>query len=87
MSRSNLWLEILSEVVNKKVRAAKVEDGTLLGCAICAAVGSEVYKDFDEAVKEMVEFKKEITPKDEHVEIYSKCYNTWKEWYNRIGNL
>jgi autoinducer 2 (AI-2) kinase len=87
MSRSNLWLEILSGVTDKKVKAANVEDGTLLGCAMCAAVGLKIYKDFEDAAKKMVEFKEDINPKSEQVEIYNKCYNNWKEWYDRIGKL
>jgi autoinducer 2 (AI-2) kinase len=87
MSRSSLWLEILSGVTGKKVITAKVEDGTLMGCAMCAAVGSGIYHDFEDATKEMVEFKKVVTPEEESVEIYNKCYNNWKEWYSRIGNL
>jgi len=87
MSRSRLWLEILSGVTGKKVIAAKVDHGTLMGCAMCAAVGSGIYHDFKDATKEMVEFKKDIKPAEESVEIYNKCYNTWKEWYDRIGKL
>ena len=87
MSRSSLWLEILSGVVGKKVKAAKVEDGTLMGCAMCAAVGSGVYHDFEDATKQMVEFKKDVNPDPEQVEIYNKSYNNWKEWYDRIGKL
>jgi xylulokinase len=82
-----LWLGILSGVTGKRVIATKVEDGTLMGCAMCAAVGSGIYHDFEDATKEMVEFKKVVTPEEESVEIYNKCYNNWKEWYSRIGNL
>jgi len=87
LSRSNLWLEILSGTTAKKVKAAKAEDGTLLGCAMCAAVGSKIFNDFEDAAKEMVEFKKEVNPNEEQIEIYNKCYNNWKEWYDRIGKL
>jgi len=87
MSRSNLWLEILSGVTGKRVKAANVEDGTLMGCAMCAAVGLGIYDDFEEAAKQMVDFKKDVNPKAEQVEIYNKTYNNWKEWYDRIGKL
>jgi sugar (pentulose or hexulose) kinase len=87
MSKSILWLDILSNVTGKKVKAAKAEDGTLMGCAMCAAVGAKIYKDFEEVAKAMVEFKEDVNPKDEHIEIYNKCYNNWKEWYDRIGKL
>lgn len=87
MSKSILWLDILSNVTGKKVKIAKAEDGTLMGCVMCATVGAKIYKGFEEAAKEMVEFKEDVNPKDEHVEIYNKCYNNWKEWYDRIGKL
>jgi len=87
MSRSKLWLEILSGVTQKNVLATKDSDGTAIGCAICAAVGSGIYKDFKGALKEMVELQNIVKPKTELVEIYERSYNTWKEWYDRIGKL
>ena len=87
MSRSSLWLEILSGITGKSVLAVKEEDGTLIGCAMCAAVGAGIYDNFDSASKEMVEFKKEVVPNKEQMEIYSICYNNWKEWYDKIGSM
>lgn len=87
MSRNKLWLEILSNVTKKNVIVTKESDGTAMGCAICAAVGSGIYNDFKNALKEIVELQKNITPKTELIETYGRCYITWKEWYDRIGKL
>lgn len=87
MSNNNLWLEILANVTGKKVVSTSFYEGTSIGCVICAAVGIDMYKDFKEATKEIVNYKKEIKPDDETVEIYNRKFNDWKEWYDRLGEL
>ena len=54
---------------------------------ICAAVGTHIFKNYKEASKEIVNYKKEIKPDDETVKIYNKTFNNWKEWYDRLGEL
>ncbi len=87
MSNNNLWLEILANVTGKKVVSTSFYEGTSIGCVICAAVGIGIYKDFKEAAKEIVSYKKEIKPDDKTVEIYNKTFNSWKEWYDRLGEI
>jgi autoinducer 2 (AI-2) kinase len=86
MSNNNLWLEILANVTGKKVVSTSFYEGTSIGSVICAAVGTGIYKDFKEAIKEIVKYKKEIKP-DETVEIYNRKFKDWKEWYDRLGEL
>ncbi len=87
MSNNNLWLEILANVTGKKIVSTSFYEGTSIGCVICAAVGTDIYKNFKEALKEIVNYKTEIKPDDEIVEIYNKKFNSWKEWYDRLGEL
>jgi autoinducer 2 (AI-2) kinase len=87
MSNNNLWLEILANIIGKKVIATSFYEGTSIGCVICAAVGTDIFKNFKEASKEIVNYKKEIKPDDETVKVYNKTFNNWKEWYDRLGEL
>jgi len=87
MSRSDLWLKILANVTGKNIIATTLEEGTSVGCAICAAVGAGVYKNLEEASKNMVRFKQEIKPEKKIVEVYDSCYNNWKELYDKLGEI
>jgi autoinducer 2 (AI-2) kinase len=87
MSNNNLWLEILANITDKKVVSTRFYEGTSIGCVICAAVGIGIYKDFRQAIKETVNYKKEIKPDSKTVDIYNRKFNDWKEWYDRLGEL
>lgn len=87
LSKNNLWLDILSNITRKNVIATKIAEGTSLGCIMCASIGADIYKDFRDAGKNIVKFKEEIIPSNEKVQIYNNCYNNWKEWYDRLGDL
>ena len=49
-SKSDLWCQIVSDVLNKPLRVPVVRESTALGAAICAGVGAKIYNDFDDAI-------------------------------------
>lgn len=87
MSKSRLWLEILSSITGKPVIATEIKEGSSLGCAICAAVGAGYYNNLKDGVKEVIKFKKEVKPNDKIIDVYNSGYNRWKEIYGKITDL
>ena len=85
LTRSNVWLRTLAEITGRKILVSKVEEGTAFGCAIGAAVGIGLYKNIEEALKNMVELREEILPVDK--ELYESGYERWKELYYKIADL
>jgi len=77
-SRSDVWNQIFSDVLNVKLSVPHTPETTSLGAAICAAVGARIYNSFDEAVKKMVHVEKTYSPRKDRAEIYeelfTKCY-------------
>lgn len=87
MSKNHLWLDILAHVTGKTISATSFEEGTSIGCIMCAAVGAEIYKDFDGAVRNIGKVKKEIVPNDETIASYDKIFNSWKTWYEKLAEV
>lgn len=87
MSKNNLWLDILSNITGKKIIATNIAEGTSIGSIMCAAIGAEIYKDFNEARKNIVMYREEIIPSNDKVQVYKNCYNNWKQWYDRLGEI
>jgi sugar (pentulose or hexulose) kinase len=87
MSRSRLWLEILSSITGKSVIATEISEGTSLGCAICAAVGAGYYNNLKDGVKAVIKYKKEVKPNDNIIDVYNSSYNRWREIYAKIKDL
>jgi sugar (pentulose or hexulose) kinase len=78
MSQSNIWLQLLANVLNRPVTTPFQSEGSLLGAAICAATGADFYSSLDEAVKTMVRWRPTYKP-DERAELYNRYYSRWNE--------
>jgi len=78
-SQSDLWCQIVSDVLGAKVKIPKVKEATALGTSICAGVGAGVYTSIEDAADKLVQFEKEFTPDMENHKKYLEIYNTWKE--------
>jgi autoinducer 2 (AI-2) kinase len=87
VSRNKTLLKILADCLGLPVITPKVKEGSSLGCAMCAAVGAGIYKDFDEAVKSMIEWDEKLEPDDEIHNQYESYYAEWKNLYYKVLNL
>ena len=78
LSRSETWPQLLANVLNRPVHTPVQSEGSLLGAAICAAVGTGHYSSIEEASKTMVKWRKTYEP-DERAKIYEGYYSRWSE--------
>jgi len=69
-SRSDLMMQILADVLNRPAQRAGMSDAAGLGAAICAAVGSRVYPNWDTAITQMVTPGPTFTPQPQRVTAY-----------------
>lgn len=80
-SKSELWCQIIADVLNKPVKVPVVKESTALGAAICAGVGARVYESFNDAIDKVVKFSKTHEPNKENNMIYEGVYKKWQEVY------
>lgn len=80
-SKSDLWCQIVADVLNMKVKVPVVKESTALGAAICAGVGAGVYGGFNEAIDKVVKFEKTFHPNKENRFIYDELYKKWEAIY------
>ncbi len=76
-SRSEVWMQIKADVLDKKIYAMECEETTCLGAAILAAVGCGLYDNLNEAVKHMTKTRKCFVPNPENVKKYKIVYNKY----------
>jgi autoinducer 2 (AI-2) kinase len=84
-SRSSLWMQIQAVVLGLPVIVPKVNDGTAVGSAILAAVGSGYYSSIDEAVSEMVKQNSPVMPDPVRVKSYEPLYREWMDTRIRLS--
>ncbi len=86
-THSELWLQIHSDVSNLPLILTKNPDAPLLGCAILAAVGAEIYEDIPTAVEKMVKFDRVIEPNSHVNAEYQPFYEAYKASYVGLRNI
>jgi len=81
ISRSQVWRQILSNAIGKPIMNPKQFEGSMIGAAICAAVGVDWYPNLKKASEAMVTWQPTIEP-DERATEYEFYYSRWKEIWN-----
>ena len=78
MSQSKTWPQLLANVLNRPIMTPVQSEGSLMGAAICAAVGAGFYSTLDAAAKSMVRWRPTYQP-DDRAELYDRYYSRWNE--------
>jgi xylulokinase len=76
-SRSDLMVQVVADVFDRRARRAAVPDAAGLGAAVCAAVGAGIHPDWDTAVAAMVLPGAEFLPDPPAVGMYASLGRTY----------
>ena len=89
-SRSGLWRQILADVFGQDLRLIETEDLSATGAAILAAVGGNIFPDFQSACQTVIRIGETVYPDSsasvcyqEAYERYCTLYPTLRSWYSQ----
>ncbi|MFC0416699.1 autoinducer-2 kinase [Cytobacillus solani] len=82
-SKSELWCQIVCDVLNTPLKIPVIRESTALGAAICAGVGAKIYQNFNDAISKVITFEKTYYPSPENNEVYEELFLKWKEVYKK----
>jgi xylulokinase len=86
-ARSELWCEILSDILEKPVvRLNFIEEATSVGAAIAGGIGVGVFASIEDAAK-LVKIKDEISPTAGHFPIYRRRFEIFKRIYEQLVDV
>ncbi len=85
-SKSQIWCQILTDVLGRPITVPIVNDSTTVGVSLCALVGGDRYSNLLEAVKACVKTKS-VDPIQKNVKIYDKGYSKWRKVYDKIQEI
>lgn len=81
-SYSDLWSQILCDVLGLEVKIPVIKEATAFGAALLAGVGVGYYQNLNEAAKKLVKIEKtfipNITNHNEYMDIYKKWIKIYK---------
>lgn len=86
-ANSEIWLQMLSDIFETTVESNVNNDTSVLGAAIIAGVGVGVFKDFDQAINQMVKTKDRKQPQHKNTILYHKKYKLYKQTYKNLKEL
>ncbi|MDO4483855.1 MAG: FGGY-family carbohydrate kinase, partial [Clostridia bacterium] len=82
-SKSDLWCQILADVLGLPVKVPSVKEATALGAAIMAGYGVGLYDSIPETAKKLVRIEKVYQPDEANHKVYMEMYGKWREMYAR----
>lgn len=77
-ARSDLWPQIVADVLDVLVERSRTPDATLVGEALLAFTALGTYDDLDDAAERMVRVGKSFSPSDPAVETYEEAYDFFR---------
>lgn len=86
-SKSSLWVQILSDVLNLPVLTLKSSQGPSLGAGMIAMVGLGWYSSLKKAVENTVRIDEEYLPRVTDVQIYERLYKVYQQIYPNTKDL
>lgn len=80
-AKSPLWNQIKADITNLPVITNKVSDGSTLGLAIIAGVGSGIYKNIVETANSIVKTAQVFEPNESNHKVYSQMQEIYENLY------
>jgi len=84
-SRSDLWNQIMADVLGITCVRNVIEEATSLGAAILAAAGAGIFPDISKAADNLCKVEKKYVPNQGHHELYDKLYYFSKDLYTLLN--
>lgn len=85
-AKSRLWCQIKADTIQKPIITLKESESACLGAAILAGIGSNIFKNFEEATEKMVRLKEKILPQSKNFKLYEKNYQSYLCIYQNLND-
>jgi xylulokinase len=86
-AKSEIWAQMISDIMNVTIERIQIEEGPALGAAILAMVGTKGYESVNQACQSIIKIKDSFVPNSEKVSLYEKKYMEFKRIYPTIKPL
>ncbi|MFC2144751.1 FGGY-family carbohydrate kinase [Actinomycetota bacterium] len=86
-AKSDTWNQIKADTTGLEIIIPENTEAALLGAAIIAGVGIGIYKNYDQAVKDIVKIKHSYKPNPDNKKIYGASYKKYNDLYSKVKGL
>ncbi len=85
-ARSNLWLQIHADILQKPIYLTRDPESCALGAAMAASIAAGVYPDFDAAAQSMVAIDRVVEPNRENAAVYDDLFGRYVQTYHALNS-
>lgn len=85
VAKSPAWCQMFADILKKPIELPKVTELGCLGAAMCAGIGSGLYKDTKDAVDKCVHIVKTYTPNPASFPAYDEAFGRWNKAYESLN--
>lgn len=85
-SKGEIWVQILSDVLDTELQVPKVSDASF-GICLIAATAIGWFSNLTEAVKECQSIEKTVFPRKENVKVYNEMFTIYQELHKQTKDL
>ena len=82
-SKSDVWVQIISDVFGAEVHRPDVIESATLGDSIIAWVASNEYSSYDEAIHKIVKIERKFIPNKKNLQIYGELFLKYLDLWNK----
>ena len=86
-AKSEIWMQMKSDILNIPITALKTVDAGTVGSAMLTGIVAGCFKDLEDAASYMVEKKQVYYPNREMHENYMKIYERYRRLYQAVRPL
>lgn len=84
-SKSRVWVEILSSIVNIPITLLTQAEVGCIGAGIIAGCGAGIFKDYKDATDKIVKVKEIVQPNPEDVPYYAEKFEKFKDLWSYVS--
>jgi len=95
LAQSRCLVQILSDLFGMEVASFEMPQVSSMGTAMCAAVGSGIYDNLEQAMEAMRPIPRMVEPDPQRAQEYAQCYGRWfttakwledlnEKWYEQM---
>lgn len=85
-TKSELWCQILADILQHPLSTVKVTEGATIGAALLAGTGAGIWASIEEACDLAISVHKPLKPQDSG-SIYGDLYEEFKDLYPRLNSF
>lgn len=86
-SKSDLWMQIIADVIGKKIEILNIDEAGTVGTAILAGKALGIYDSYKRAVGKFINVKRTYYPNESRNSEYKEYYEKYKKVYTSMKNI